>query len=225
LADIVEIPPVAQQAPPKKRAIVYIDGFNFYHGAIEGTPYKWLDLQAMAQRLRNDEEVVAVKYFTALSPRTESQIRQSIFLQALTTLPLVKTVLGRFKDTTIKCRHKTCTLKGDREFHSSEEKRTDVAIGVTMVDDAHHNRCDTFVLISGDSDLVPAVSLIKGAYPAKRIVVYVPGKDGEERRADELRSIAHKCSPVPTAILKVCLLPDTVTLRDGQTKVTKPKSW
>ena len=27
----------------RHRTIVYIDGFNFYYGAIRGTQYKWLD--------------------------------------------------------------------------------------------------------------------------------------------------------------------------------------
>ncbi len=24
---------------------VYVDGFNFYYGAVKGTPYKWLDIR------------------------------------------------------------------------------------------------------------------------------------------------------------------------------------
>jgi hypothetical protein len=33
------------------RAAVYIDGFNLYHGALKGTQYKWLDVEALARRL------------------------------------------------------------------------------------------------------------------------------------------------------------------------------
>jgi hypothetical protein len=28
-------------------ALVYIDGFNLYYGAVKGSPYKWLDLAAL----------------------------------------------------------------------------------------------------------------------------------------------------------------------------------
>ena len=43
-------------SPPGTRVglpqtIVYVDGFNFYHGAVKGTPYKWLDLAALCQRM------------------------------------------------------------------------------------------------------------------------------------------------------------------------------
>ncbi|MEZ5246060.1 MAG: hypothetical protein R2707_13255 [Acidimicrobiales bacterium] len=27
--------------------VVYIDGFNFYYGAVKGTPHEWLDYQAV----------------------------------------------------------------------------------------------------------------------------------------------------------------------------------
>lgn len=45
--------------------IVYIDGFNLYYGALRGTPYKWLDLEALSQRLLPKDDVHLVRYFTA----------------------------------------------------------------------------------------------------------------------------------------------------------------
>ena len=35
----------------RPQTIVYIDGFNFYHGAVKGTQYKWLDFTALCQRM------------------------------------------------------------------------------------------------------------------------------------------------------------------------------
>lgn len=49
----------------RARAIVYVDGFNLYFGALKGTPYKWLDLDALARRLAPNDDIVAVRYFTA----------------------------------------------------------------------------------------------------------------------------------------------------------------
>ena len=37
------------QRPPSTH--VYIDGFNLYYGALKGTPYKWLDLEALCRKL------------------------------------------------------------------------------------------------------------------------------------------------------------------------------
>ena len=33
------------------RTYVYIDGFNFYYGAVKETPYKWLDFKSLLQKL------------------------------------------------------------------------------------------------------------------------------------------------------------------------------
>jgi uncharacterized LabA/DUF88 family protein len=57
---------------------------------------------------------------------------------------------------------------GNRRFETVEEKRTDVNIAVSMLDDAYQDACDQFVLISGDSDLVPGVSTIRTRFPNKK---------------------------------------------------------
>lgn len=35
----------------RSRAIVYVDGFNLYYGALKGTPHRWLDLATLADLL------------------------------------------------------------------------------------------------------------------------------------------------------------------------------
>lgn len=65
-------------------------------------------------------------------------------------------VLGKFKAKQIVCRSALCTFTGNRFFASQEEKRTDVNIAVHMLNDAYTDACDTLVIVSGDSDLVPA---------------------------------------------------------------------
>jgi len=47
------------------RTIVYIDGFNFYYGAVKDGPYRWLDFSKMCQLLLPRNEIVRIKYFTA----------------------------------------------------------------------------------------------------------------------------------------------------------------
>jgi uncharacterized LabA/DUF88 family protein len=214
--------------PTPARVIVYIDGFNFFYGTVDGTPYKWLDLQKVATRLRNDENVVLVRYFTSLVKGRASAERQMAYVQALASLPLVRVKLGSFKHEDVTCRHDGCTFAGSREFKKLSEKRTDVGIGVAMVDDAHRDRCDHAILISGDSDLVPAVQMVRNSYPQKRVTVYVPvhenASDREARRADELRQVANAAKPFPFALLKVCQFPDVVTLAGGGT-VRKPATW
>jgi predicted transcriptional regulator len=48
------------------RTAIYVDGFNLYYRALKGTPYKWLNLEALARHmLRPTNQITAVKYFTA----------------------------------------------------------------------------------------------------------------------------------------------------------------
>ena len=51
---------------PQPRTFVCVDGFNFYYGAVKGSPdLRWLDYRELAGRLLRGHHVGAVKYFTA----------------------------------------------------------------------------------------------------------------------------------------------------------------
>jgi hypothetical protein len=49
-----------------QQTIVYIDGFNFFYGCIKGSPYRWLDLFHFAKAVLPKNDIVRVKYFTAI---------------------------------------------------------------------------------------------------------------------------------------------------------------
>jgi uncharacterized LabA/DUF88 family protein len=204
---------------------VYIDGFNFYYGAIKDTAHKWLNLEEFCRRLRKDDNIQAIRYFTSIVSGP-SQSRQYAFIGALNTLrPVVTVIIGKFKDKPIPCTHSACTFEGDRFFTRPEEKRTDVGIAVHMLDDAYQDRCDRFILISGDSDLVPAVKMIRQRFQHKKVIVYSPTRDGvDERHASELRQAASDGRNLPTDFLEHCHFPDVVTDKNGAT-YRKPKSW
>jgi hypothetical protein len=45
---------------------VYIDGFNFYYGALRKTPYRWVNVRKLCELLLPKNTVAEIKYFTAL---------------------------------------------------------------------------------------------------------------------------------------------------------------
>jgi len=49
-----------------------------------------------------------------------------------------------------------------------------VALGVHLVELVSQDLCDTAVLISGDSDLVPAIATARRLRPSKAVVVALP---------------------------------------------------
>ena len=210
--------------PPKPRAIVYIDGLNLYYGAVRDAPaLKWLDIDKLCRRLRPHDDLRTIKYFSA--PIVGStRPNQDMYLRALATLPSVQVVLGRFKDRNVKCGVSSCAYAGDKWFKIPEEKRTDVNIAVAMVDDAYQNACDHFVLISGDSDLVPGVATVRNRFPAKKITVYVPSRNPLRGAAVELRAAAHRHRDLPLNLLPHCQFLDSFP--DGAGGIlSRPAAW
>ena len=216
-------PPLPASRP---RTIIYIDGFNLYYGALKGTPHKWLNLERYFSLLRPHDDIRAIKYFTAMVTGP-TRAHQVTYLNALATLPLVEVILGKFKKKRVHCGEPSCSHAGNRLFETVEEKRTDVNIAVLMLDDAYQNACDQFVLISGDSDLVPALNLIRARFPSKRIVVYVPHSlalSTTRGFAVELRSAAHVNRDLPLNLLKLSQFPSSVPDGAGGS-ITKPAAW
>jgi len=210
--------------PTRRRTIVYVDGFNLFYGALKGTPYKWLDLDGLFRRLRPHDDIKLIRYFTALVEIGPHRLRQYAYLEALASFPNIKVLLGKFKMKQVTCTFPDCTVIGDRVFSVPEEKRTDVNIAVHMVDDAYRNECDQFVLVSGDSDLVPPIRLIRTAFPEKRVVVYVPANDCARGYAVELRTSAHKHATLPAQLLPFSQLPRSLPNGSGGT-ISKPLDW
>jgi len=69
------------------RTYIYIDGFNFYYGALKDTPYKWLDFKKLFEYLLDpSHQIISIKYFTAMVTGKidpDQPIRQKTYLRAL----------------------------------------------------------------------------------------------------------------------------------------------
>jgi hypothetical protein len=209
--------------PAAKRSIIYVDGFNLYYGALENGPYKWLDLERYFRLLRPGDCIQKIRYFTAKISGSHAP-NQEAYLLALETLPLVEVILGRFKAKQIQCLVPGCPIPRPRFFSTFEEKRTDVNIALWMLHDAVKNLCDRLVLVSGDSDLVPAVSMVKQHCPGKEVVLYVPARNAVRGAAVELRSEADKDKTLPLQFLRACQFPAQISHSSGVV-IKKPPSW
>jgi 6-hydroxy-3-succinoylpyridine 3-monooxygenase len=209
--------------PIPKRAIVYIDGFNLYYGALRGGPYKWLNLERYFHLLLPNDDIQLIRYFTAKISGSHAA-NQQIYLSALATLPLVQVVLGRFKRKQIQGRCPSCPLPKPQFFSNWEEKRTDVNIALWMLHDAQNDLCDRLVLVTGDSDLVPAVNMVRADYPTKELLVYIPAKNEIRGAAVELRSSAHKCKTLPLQMLRAAQFPASIPYGSGP-PIRKPAGW
>jgi uncharacterized LabA/DUF88 family protein len=215
---------------PKKKVIAYIDGFNLYYGLCASSyrKYLWLNLQGMALSLiRNDQELVATKYFTArisggrpsdkpsyAAKRNGKRKRQATFLDALGTVPNLQIFYGQYLDDPVQCR------KCGASWMDAEEKMTDVNIATEMLVDAFASRYDVALLVSGDSDLVPPIKAIKSCFPHKRInIAFPPG-----RSSVELTQTAHGQCIIGKGTIKKNQFPNEVRTTSGFV-LRKPTDW
>lgn len=108
----------------KQRVIVYIDGFNFYYGLKSTTrwrKYYWLDIVKLFESfMRPNQELIAVKYFSARPDDIEQSRRQNAFFQANKENPKFRLILGKYLKKEITC------FKCGNVIHTHEEKETDV---------------------------------------------------------------------------------------------------
>ena len=73
-------------------AIAYVDGFNFYYGAVKDHPeFKWINFGALCDSLMTRSEVIAVRYYTArVEDRPDDPYqsqRQDVYLRASPLCP------------------------------------------------------------------------------------------------------------------------------------------
>lgn len=197
------------------RVIAYVDGYNLYFGLkAKGRRYLWLDLKApMYRYLLENQSLVQVKYFTSRiqSPR-ESVLRQSRYIDVLRESG-VAIIEGRHGGDPLRCEcGRTISMPG--------EKMTDVNIALEVARDSFKGDFDTAFLVTGDSDQVPTVGLVREVSPAQRVVVLFP----PERVSKHLKSVAHAALNINEASLRESQFPESVKLGSGVT-IRRPDHW
>jgi uncharacterized LabA/DUF88 family protein len=227
------------------RARVYVDGFNFYYGAVKGTVgRKWLDFRRFGERIIPAGAVFdELHYFTtriAARPNDpDAPTRQDAFLRAIATLEGVFVHEGSFKAT--KKRRQLVdpqpmgrTRKGkptapyrsledlgwprNAWTYNTEEKQSDVNLAVKLVADCLDDLFDVAVVISDDTDLSAPIVLARDR--GKRVVVLSP----RGYVLDDLASDERDRRTIHRGVLEACQMPDPLALADG-TAIHKPESW
>ncbi|MCX4970823.1 NYN domain-containing protein [Streptomyces sp. NBC_00654] len=200
--------------------IVYVDGFNLYHGlhAKYGRRFLWLDLEKLARTLRPRDQLVKVKYFTASVMNDPGALsRQDAYLQALPAHSgdTVEIIKGRYQ-----AKQKTCRQCGSNWTHY-EEKETDVNIAVSLAADVATKSATSAVIISADSDLAPAVRKAKSLAPGTHIMAAFPPK----RYSNELKTLMPASFLIGRAKFSGAQLPDQVVDPATGHVIERPAKW
>ncbi len=204
----------------KQKVIVYVDGFNLYYGLkknMKWRRYYWLDVVKFFEMfMKPNQELVCVKYFSAKPDNLDKALRQNAFFQANKENSKFQLFLGKYLRKNIKC------YNCGHIIQTYEEKESDVRIATQIVNDANNHHCDVAIVVSADSDMIPAIELAMAA--GTKVFVYFP----PFHRSNSLSGIS--TSRVINleryeSRFRQCILPDVVHLKSADYDLAIPDKW
>jgi uncharacterized LabA/DUF88 family protein len=202
-----------------------IDGFNLYHSVSEasediGVTTKWLNIHSLCTSylslISKDARLEKIYYFSAFAEHlayTGAVERHRTYIKCLEATG-INVELSRFKEKTIHC--PLCS----GIFVRHEEKETDVAIASKMLELLFTDCCDSVILVTGDTDLAPAVKMAKQRFPNKIIRFAFP----YGRKNSLLKTLAPESFKINGKNYIKHQFPDPFVLPDG-TLINKPSTW
>jgi uncharacterized LabA/DUF88 family protein len=205
------------EAPPaNKRAGFYVDGYNVYHAIskLGENHLKWMCYRAAANQLApRGEEVTIVKVFTAYPYYLRhSKDNYAAYVKALKARE-VEVYEGTFKQKVEDCRNCGHT------WPDHEEKESDVNLALHLLNDAKDGRVDVAYLLTCDSDLAPAVRLVRQFAPTIELVhVTPPGMSF----CTSINNHCQRNAKLTKGIVQTSLLPERVLDKQGNVAATRP---
>lgn len=201
-----------------------IDGFNLFHALdyFAGGPdrdryhkYKWISLRKLCSLfLTHNDRLEDVLYFTTLATwDAQKALRHKLFIKAQEAEG-TEVIYGEFKR-----KQKRCSQCG-KYFWTFEEKQTDVNIALRLFQMAVRDKFDKAIILSGDTDLIPAIKAVRQTFPGKQIGVIIP----IGRASEDLKKHADFYHKMKERQLASSRYPDTLTLPDGSA-LSCPGNW
>lgn len=182
-----------------------VDAQRDYNGATS----KWLDLASLCElylplvsETRGEKATLDGIFYFSAPPTHRSrakQARHALYMKFLEGSG-IQLSLGQFK--------------------MKREKETDVAIAAKLFEICHTNAAESIVLVSGDTDLAPAVRVCRNLFPDRTMLFAFPYR----RVNDELRQLAPGSFKIRAKTYFRHQFPDPLILPDG-TMIAKPATW
>ena len=234
------------------RTRIYIDGYNFYYGCLRGTPYKWLDLLPLFENhilpsalLKDGDGHIrqsallpspSIKFFTAKIIESVARSTDSVSSQARYHTALRKLHDGRIEliegyyavnKMKVKVVDADEPNRPPRECKEVqawkvEEKQSDVNLALQVYHDAITGQIDHAVIVTNDTDIAPALAMIR-AHTQVLMGVVVPTTDHTRPPNTDLVKLAHWTRRhINSSELAACQLPRVIP---GKRPTIKPDSW
>lgn len=200
------------------RIRVYVDGYNLYHAIarFQEPHLKWVNLWELSKVFVPPQtgSLEGVHYFSAFATWLPAQMtRHQAYVAALQSVG-VETNMANFK-----IKDRKCPQCGHR-YVGHEEKETDVHLALALMDHARRDMFDRALIVSRDSDLVPAARLTKAAFPEREIFVVAPPHLGHSNDMLKVTDGKHK---IQKRHIAASLFPARIAKPDGTTILRPPE--
>jgi hypothetical protein len=206
------------------KAIVYVDGFNLYYGAVKDTPHKWLNIRRMCELLLPKNTIHGIRYFTAkINPRPDEplkHIRQLVYLRALETLPDLEISYGHFlsHEVMMPLAHPLAAGPKFARIIKTEEKGSDVNLAVRLLYDGYQGKYELAVLVTNDSDLLSAIRIVQEDLGLKVGIL-----NPQQHPSRVLQREALFMKQIRPGVLAASQFPDQ--MQDSRGAFHKPPEW
>jgi hypothetical protein len=220
---------------PRPTAAVYVDGLNLYKLLlVRDRSIRWLNPVELMKNMFRDYEIVKVHYFTTELRRTDSLSaqklsRQKNYFRALNTqAPLLQTHLGTFRADRRLMPLLPLTLNEEgsdylrAEVLKVEEKGSDVHLASRLVADAAKANYAFQIVLSNDSDLVPAISIAAIEF-SSRIDLVLPLQEIRRGSNNLRKQRLNSVNSISAEMLIANQFPKEMT--DDKGRFHRPERW
>ena len=201
----------------RKRARLYVDGFNLHHAILDLNRREllWLDLNALGRALLPSNETLAgVTWVSAHRPQRRDRMEALLAYEEALRARQVRCLMGHFVvhgDHCQACGH---------QWMDATEKQSDVNLALSVAADAAANRFDTAYIVTTDGDHAATTRFLHESYPDKTVVSVAPPGRGHSR---QLLEWAHLRTEIDVGMLERSSLPERILTRSGF--VERPGGW
>lgn len=225
------------------RAAAIVDGFNLYHSIqdalnnirlandanrqsgkpLQSEQMRWLDVRgmigsytsALRERFGQAVELDAVHYFSAFARHRgiDTVHRHMDFVSGLVMYG-VSVEMASFKRRDASCPECRQTFS----YHT--EKESDVAVASKLLEVAATRAADVALVVSGDTDLIPAFRTARRLNPQVRLVSLFP----YNRESASLRLLADTSHVLNTKTYRKWQMRDPIELPNGDL-LSRPSGW
>lgn len=202
-----------EKKPIPLRTRIYVDGYNLYYGCLKRTPYKWLDLNEVFNQILKSVLYerdgmptefsllpLSIKFFTApilknFAKADDSVSSQVNYHDALrghlgNAIEIIEGYYdakpGRAPLYDKSKPPRDCEVN---DIWKLEEKQSDVSLALHAYSDALRDEVDHVVIVTNDTDIAPALELIR-AHTKAVVGLIVPARENVRKVNSDLEKLS-----------------------------------